>query len=282
MKNATIEMMNKKIIPSYKLEGEIERLDIGQDIKSKLAEMRAKIILPKNNNNKWNKFNVYIETAEYIDGLHRICYLRIEDDKIVINEYKGARGDRFSGFYKIFIKLLMKKGLLETDNIASIVIPIDQLDELIDCFNTISIAAAKGYYKLKETNLTYPRIFESKYYDLKISYFEDAKNNLNPERYNCGEEEIGLVSSEKELLNIDGIEQKIIETNKLEQKSDMLCGAAIIKHIEKIYQICVEGTGDQFVENYNELKDIKKCVEERMEECDNRRKMLEKIRGVKL
>lgn len=31
------------------------------------------------------------------------------------------------------------------------------------------------------------------------------------------------------------------------------------------------------VENYNELKDIKKCVEERMEECDNRRKMLERV-----
>lgn len=277
-----IEMMNKKFSMSYKLEREIERLDVNQDIKSKLAEMKAKIILPKNNNNKRNKLNVYIETAEYIDGLHRICYLRIENDKIEINEYRGARGDRFSGFYKILVKLLMEKGLLEMGNTFSIIIPIDQLKGLIDCFNAISIAAVNGYYELKETNQTYPRIFDSKYYDLKISYFEEAKKFSESDKDACGEDGIRLDRNEADYLILDGCPQKVMEVNTLEQGGGALYGAEIVKGIEKIYRICVEGTGDQFVENYNELKTIKRCVEEWMGECDNRRKMLEKIRGVKL
>ena len=282
MRKKMIEMMNKKFSSSYKLEREIERLDVNQDIKSKLTEMRAKIILPKNNNNKRNKLNVYIESAEYIDGLHRICYLRIENDKIEINEYRGARGDRFSGFYKILTKLLVERKLFEMGNTISIIMPIDQLEGLIGCFNAISIAAAKGYYELKETNLTYPRIFESKYYDLKISYFEEKKNFSELDRDDCGEDEIRLDRCEADYLIFDGSEQKIIEADKLDLGGEALNGAEIIKSIEKIYRICVEGTGDQFVVNYNELKTIRRCVEEWMGECDNRRKMLEKIRGVKL
>ncbi|MCQ2023746.1 hypothetical protein, partial [Clostridium butyricum] len=53
---------------------------------------------------QWNNANFYGPNARSLSGVDRICYVRGESaDRIVVMEYYGSRGSKFSGYYKLLL-----------------------------------------------------------------------------------------------------------------------------------------------------------------------------------
>ena len=111
---------------------QIDRLEIPAKMKEVLKNANIKVVLPKKSGDrKKNRFNVYITDAIEITGEQRICNIEIEDTYIEIMEYKGARGDRYSGFYKMLLQFLKKENIQYTKKDNKLIFGIHQINEIL-------------------------------------------------------------------------------------------------------------------------------------------------------
>lgn len=245
------EIMNKPFSTSYCLSKELKKLEIDPDIKLALNEMNAKVVLPRKDSPNRNKANIYISSATHISGLYRICYLKIGESSIELSEYRGARGDRFSGFFNILINMLLKRDLIRNDDIK-IRIPVKRLNALIECINIISSKAEKSQYILKETSLTYPRIHNSILYQLTISYFEEKIADATEGN-----------SYTKENDHVISYDKNTVEA---------------CKNIDSLYKSLVENAEENYETNIQELKIIKEHLDMRMKKCESIGELLNEVK----
>lgn len=241
--------MYKRFYKDYDKQREFEKLEIESDVKNQLLNMNAKITLPKVDKKKRNRLNVYTASAELLTGVDRICYLKIDEEQIEVCEYKGARGDRFSGYYRILLGMLKKRGISDNGN-ANIILSINQLGCIIECVNIVSHAAICNKYRLVETDLKYPRTYGGVKYELPISYYEENEEST---------EDLGKSGL------VEGIDFYRLK-----------------KDIIAISKTCATCTGDQFFSIHGELMDLKKYVDNMFSTCDNRKAMIEETREINL
>ena len=194
-------------------------------------------------NKKNNRLNVYIADAKDIGGEQRICYLTVGDENIEIFEYKGARGDRYSGFYKILLELMEEKEIPVTNEENRKVVNLEFIDDIVKIFEKISDGYRKNEYVLKDTGETFSKTLGGQVYEYPIRYYEIFK----------------------------GAEEKMVDTffDEVRKKIDEEC------------LIMVEGNGNQFIEAYRILEDIQSYIGNKLSESQGRKDALERIRGIR-
>lgn len=228
----------------YNLGKEIEKLEIADAYKEKLIGANIKIALPKKvEDKKNNRLNVYIADAKDIGGEQRICYLTVGDENIEIIEYKGARGDRYSGFYKILLELMEEKEIPVTNEENRKVVNLEFIDDIVEIFEKISDGYRKNEYVLKDTGETFSKTLGGQVYEYPIRYYEFSK----------------------------GVE---------ENKEDEIL-SEIRKKIDEECLVMVEGNGDQFIEAYRILEDMQSYIGTKLSESKGRKEALERIRGIR-
>lgn len=169
MYNKNVE---KTFSKKYELESIIEKLEVPFEIKTKLKGIKAKIVLPKKGKNeKIDRFNVYVKNAKVINGEERICYVKIAEPQIIITEYKGARGERFSGLYPLLREQLKKiDGYEEKENKGWL--SSKKIDDLIKCISKVNELYENNELVLKRSNKSYIKHVNGEKQEMPISYFE--------------------------------------------------------------------------------------------------------------
>lgn len=233
---------NENFSLNYTLEKNVGKLELEDWIKKRLLNLEAKITLPKHNNKPRNRMNLHIPSAENIGGLNRICYLKIENGNIELDEYRGPRGDRFSGYYRLLLDCLIKQEIV-SDEKQDISIDIQHLDQFIDCVNQICEASEKESFQLMDSGSTYPRIIQRVNYDFPVLYY-----------------------AEKDLPAAPPSQRP--EPSPLERMQE---------DIHSIYAACVKGDWDEFSYNIKELQDVRKQIDEVLEICEIRKQWMDKL-----
>ena len=151
------ERMDRRFTASYSLSNEIQKLQVEKWIKDWLRTMKGKLILPKDHQTLRNKANIYVESAEDRSGLYRICYIRMEKDRVIVCEYKGSRGDQYSAYYKLLVNYLKERNVA-IENTEQFELFESALPIFIECINLICKKGEEGQYRLLDTGKTYTRI----------------------------------------------------------------------------------------------------------------------------
>ena len=237
----------KFFLRNYKLKEEIKKLELPENIKEQLTLSDIRIILPKKDAaKKNNRFNVFVSGATEISGEQRICYMEIEETDIILTEFKGARGDRYSGFYKILIALL--DGRIDyTNETNKIILKLQDLERLLNVFNEISNIYRNKNCIVRTESETFCKKIGGKVYEYPIKYYEIAENKMSKD----------LDTTYKIWKDIRG---------KIEGQCETL----------------IEGTGDQFVSTYKEIQQLQKYLEKILNENMDRKTALEKKRGIQI
>lgn len=192
----------KTFSKKYELESIIEKLEIPYEIKTKLKGIKAKIVLPKKGKNeKVDRFNVYVKNAKVINGEERICYIKIAEPQIIITEYKGARGERFSGLYPLLREQLKRiDGYEEREN--KVFLSSEKIDDLIKCISKINEFYEDNELILKRSNKSYIKYVNGEKKEMPISYFEYKQERV--QKINMGEFNGVIVEMQKVLAEGDG------------------------------------------------------------------------------
>lgn len=227
---------------------QIDRLEIPAKMKEVLKNANIKVVLPKKSGDrKKNRFNVYITDAIEITGEQRICNIEIEDTYIEIMEYKGARGDRYSGFYKMLLQFLKKENIQYKKKDNKLIFGIHQINEILKILEEINNTYIEGKCVLKDTKITFIKKMGENEYKCPVKYYEVEDN---------------MVTVEEKNMDMFWEDMKY----RMDDKCKLL----------------VEGTGNQFVEIYAHFKEMRDYIENIMAECEGRKKLLEKMRGIQL
>lgn len=172
--------INEPFSPTYNHESIIGKLEISDIVKKQLLLLNAKCYLPRTNDRKKNRLNIYVNTATHIGGLERICYLKIETGCLEINEYRGSRGDRFSGYYHILLKRLQRQGIAII-NKRSVILDISQINQLVECINQISESQLLATFTLEKTNTCFSRTVGKNTQQLPICYYREKEEFFHSE-----------------------------------------------------------------------------------------------------
>ena len=243
--NKQIKEEKKCFLKEYSLQKEIEKLDLSEKIRDQLSVANIRILLPKKDiSKKNNRFNVFVSNASEISGQYRICYLEIDEDDIKIAEFKGARGDRYSGFYKMLKTFLYGQVEYKKEN-NKLILKIQELERLLNIFNDISYLYKDGKCEIRSTTKTFTKKIGGESYECPIKYYELINNKIGKE--------------------LDAIHKTWID---------------IRTEIEKQCEVLIEGTGDQFVSAYKEIQQMKQYLEKILNENNERKLALEKNRGI--
>ena len=242
MKNEETKYFNV----DYDLKEEVEKLEVSEIIKEKLICANIKITLPKKSKDKKNnRLNIYVQAAKEIGGEQRICFLAIEETYIEIMEFKGSRGDRYSGFYNLLLCFLKGDNNFQREG-RKLKLDIRYMDQLIKTFNSISDAFENNRCILKDTSTAFSKKIDGEIYEIPIKYYE------------------------------------IIDNNKCEETKEICTFIdEMKKHIDIQCKLLVEGTGDQFINTYKELLSIQKYLEKKLNENKGRKEALEEVRKIK-
>ena len=244
--------MNKQIkeekncfLRDYSLQKEVEKLDLSEKIRAQLNLANIRILLPKKDiSKKNNRFNVFVSEALEISGEYRVCYLEIDECDIKIAEFKGARGDRYSGFYKMLVAFL--DGQVEYKNEKNkLILKIQELERLLNIFNDISCLYKDGKCEVRSTAKTFTKKIGGESCEYPIKYYELIDNKIGKE--------------------LDVIHKTWID---------------IRTEIEEQCKVLIEGTGDQFVSAYKEIQQMKQYLEKILNDNNERKLALEKNRGI--
>ena len=243
--NKQIKEEKRGFLKDYSLPQEVEKLDLSEKIKYQLSVANIRILLPKKDiSKKNNRFNVFVSGASEISGEYRICYLEIDEDDIKITEFKGARGDRYSGFYKMLEAFLNRQVEYKKEN-NKLIFKIQELERLLNVFNDISCLYKDGQCELRSTEKTFTKKIGGGRYECPIKYYELIDNKSGKE--------------------LGAIHKTWID---------------IRTEIEEQCEVLIEGTGDQFVSEYKEIQQMKQYLEKILNENNERKLALEKNRGI--
>lgn len=243
--NKQMKEEKKWFLKDYNLLKEVEELDLPEKIKAQISAANIRILLPKKDlTKKNNRFNVFVSEAAEICGEYRICYLEIDEYEIKITEFKGARGDRYSGFYKILMNFL-KEQIEYKNEKNKIILKIQELESLLNIFGNISCLYKDRKCEVRNTVDTFTKKIGGITYECPVKYYE-------------------------------------LIDNKIDKESDVVhkTWIDIRKEIDKQCEVLIEGTGDQFVSTYKELQQTKRYLEKILNKNNERKLALEKNRGV--
>ncbi|MBJ8104824.1 hypothetical protein JDS80_13410 [Bacillus cereus group sp. N8] len=116
-----------------------------ESLKTKFRNLRTLVTARKN-------FHIYHNSAEFIDGYSRFCYVYFDEDKdkVFVSEYqKRSQGSKYSSFFKLLEAKLIQANFSPTSEEKTIFhIPTERIDEFVDIVNDISQAYDNNEFEL--------------------------------------------------------------------------------------------------------------------------------------
>ncbi|WP_321835231.1 hypothetical protein [Clostridium butyricum] len=225
--------LSDSLISSMSYSGEMEKIKQSESIEKKFTEKLSQIngrVSLGLSNGKLKNAHIYSKDATTLDGTNRMCYIQQEENSLLVSEYFGNRGAKYSsGFRQLALKLRTanfkeksnEKFIIEESNIDLFVEIINDLisEKINGCFelsaendiDSITIKNKKNYFfkaywhrKINKKN------------DGDFNKVEDCIKNIAKYIKECNDaKELEIVSEKMKNIN-DIIENKIKIINSLE------------------------------------------------------------------
>jgi len=175
---------------------------------------------------QWNNANFYGANARSLTGTDRICYARgINDDTMVITEYYGSRGSKFSGYYPLLLKKIRQSNKFKIDNNQSFIVNKSNIVIFVNIMNSIMDDIVHSRLVMIKVLNKYDKIkIEGNYYYYNVVIWDYSTNNRSLEKEL--EESLNLKKHlemlvkyliTRDKINVDGLEIdiKAIKESKL-------------------------------------------------------------------
>ena len=180
---------------------------------------------------QWNNANFYGPNARSLSGSDRICYVRginpDKDDKMVVVEYYGSRGSKFSGYYSLLLKKVRQNSKFKIDSSESFIVDRSNIGEFVDIMNSVMNDIIDSKLVMIKVPNKYDKIkIEGNHYYYNVVIWDYAENHRPLEKEL--EESLDLKQHlemlvkylvTRDSINVDGVEinVKTIRENKLRQ-----------------------------------------------------------------
>ena len=113
------------------------------EFKRKLVGITGYVSLGTTNGIMKN-IHVYSKNAKYLDGVERLCYIQQDGQHLVIREYHGNRGAKYSALYHLLREELAEHGFKEIQ--GKIVVEENDIDVFVYVVNKIINDREQGNY----------------------------------------------------------------------------------------------------------------------------------------
>jgi hypothetical protein len=144
---------------------------IDKDITDKLSKINGKFSLGLSGSALKNA-HVYSKDAKYLDGIERICYLQQEGQDLIVSEFHGNRGAKYSALFKELSKRLSYAGFKEIQ--GKFTISRNNLEDFIKIVNQLINDRANGGLALEvENEIDSITIKSEKYFYYKAYWIKD-------------------------------------------------------------------------------------------------------------
>jgi len=166
---------------AYKIK---ESTTLSDSIKNKLSGINGKVSLGTTGG-KLRNAHIYTSKAVRLDGIERLCYVQSEENLLIVKEYSGNRGAKYSAFYSMLRQELLVEGFTEVGN--KFKIDENDVSKFVEIINRIIQMREKNMYELVAVKDTDSIIIEKvryyyfkAYWGLKLSV--DEVNEMLPEQ----------------------------------------------------------------------------------------------------
>lgn len=198
-----------------------------------LIKINGKVSLGTTNGALKN-IHVYSKNAIHLDGIERICYLQPDNENLIVKEYSGNRGAKYSALYKLLVEELVNLGFICNDNkfyINEIDIP-----KLVDAINKIIKRREEDAYELVPiAEIDTITISQEKYFYNKAYWKNKQLSSVNLNNTDSNRE-ISVEQALKAIIDYSKNCNVIYELNELSEKLVRL-NSIITKHIQTLSEI---------------------------------------------
>lgn len=192
------------------------------EFKKKLSEINGHFSLGTTNGVMKNA-HIYSRNAKHLDGIERLCYISQEGQYLVVSEYHGNRGAKYSALYKLLRNALHEKGFTEVQ--GKICIPEDDLDVFVRVVNEIIDDRANNRYSFQGVDVVDSILIKGvKYFYYKAFWINSSENNNE-----CKQED---------LLQIDHKLREVANFSVACSDVDLL--VALLEKIQKIDKLIAD------------------------------------------
>ena len=139
----------QSLISSMSYSGSIELIAkstaFSDEFKKQLAKINGLISLGTTNAELRNA-HIYSSNAKYLDGIERICHLQQDKNSLIVREYNGNRGAKYSSLYLVLKNKLNVAGFKEIG--GKFTIDKKDIPKFVDIINSIIDERKKEDYEL--------------------------------------------------------------------------------------------------------------------------------------
>lgn len=186
--NDPIVYSSDSLISSMSYAGDSEMIKlsttIDKEITNKLAKINGKFSLGLSGN-KLKNAHLYSKDAKYLDGIERLCYIQQEGQNLIVSEFHGNRGAKYSALFKELSKRLSYARFQEIQ--GKFTISRNNLDDFITITNKLIEDKVNGILALVvENDIDSISIKGEKYFYYKANWTKQSldtdKEILNLEK----------------------------------------------------------------------------------------------------
>lgn len=210
--------------------------------KKKLIGIQGMVSLGSTNGMLRN-VHIYSRNAIRLDGVERLCYLQQEDNKLIVSEYSGNRGAKYSALYRILTDELYKAGFIDIQ--GKFKLSEADITKFVEVVNFVIDQRETNSYDLIAIQDVDVVVIEKKRYYYFKAYWR-PKSSTCQSSSEVSEENVILINNVDQSLK-DIIEylkncndiRKLDELKvKIDKLSDIILGR--IKHIEEVDKLSSE------------------------------------------
>lgn len=200
--------------------------------KNALVKIEGKVSLGTTGGELKNA-HVYSKNAIHLDGIDRICYIQPDEENLIVREYSGNRGAKYSALFRLLVEELKNRGFDYTDN--KILIEEINIPKFVSAINKVIKLREEEAYELSpiaESDSIF--IDKKRYYYNKVYW---TKKSINQNQIISNNDiQITIDSALKLLINYT---KNCNDTNGLDNLSGKLVklNNIILKRIQTLNEI---------------------------------------------
>lgn len=237
---------SESLISSMSYSGSADKINesttLTESFKKKLIGIQGMVSLGSTNGMLRN-VHVYSRNAVRLDGVERLCYLQQEDNKLIVSEYSGNRGAKYSALYRILTDELHNAGFIDIQ--GKFKINETDISKFVEVVNFVINQREANSYDLVATQDVDVVVIEKKRYHYFKAYWmpkviarqsstEVSEENATPVN-NVDQSLKDIVDYLKKCNDRDKLNELKTKVDKL---SDIILGR--IKNIEEFDKLSSE------------------------------------------
>lgn len=234
---------SESLISSMSYSGDASKIEkstsFTSTFKRELVCIEGQVSLGSTGGNLRN-VHVYSRKATYLDGIERICYLQQANDKLVVSEYSGNRGAKYSSLYPVLKNELKKKGF-EAETNGTFKFDEADISKFVKILNMIINKRDSEEYELVAVDEVDSIVINKQQYYYYKAYWQDK---VLPNLVNVSDNAGDLLANDiekvlKYLVNYSKCCDDTTKLSKLESKIDKLSKviSARIKNLEEFEEL---------------------------------------------